>query len=105
MQDDMPFSLTHVETYWTEPRQELRAWFQRNAPSLGELYEGALRMFFAPEFPGRVRFVAHAVREIRNRLPDAIAGPKIGGTFQWINKLSACYFLLGDRRYDPALHQ
>ena len=25
-------------------------------------------------FPGRVHFVAHAIREIRNRLPDAIAG-------------------------------
>lgn len=29
-------------------------------------------MALDPEFPGRVRFVAHAVREIWNRLPDEI---------------------------------
>jgi ribosomal protein L25 (general stress protein Ctc) len=62
--------------YWNETRRELRAWFERNAPSLGELYEGALRMVFDEKFPGRVRFVSHAVREIRNRLPDVIAGYK-----------------------------
>jgi hypothetical protein len=27
-----------------------------------------------PDFPGRVVFVWHAMREIRNRLPDAVAG-------------------------------
>jgi len=48
-----------AETYWTEARLELRAWFQRNAFSLGELYEGALRMLFDSQFPGRTRFVAH----------------------------------------------
>jgi len=75
------------ETYWTKPRQELRAWFQRNAPSLGELYEGALKMVFGPKFPGRTRFVAHAVREVRNRLPDVIAGTKSGGPVQYTNRL------------------
>jgi len=64
--------------YWNEMRKELRAWFERNAPSLGELYEGALRMVFDEKFPGRVRLVSHAVREIRNRLPDVIAGYKSG---------------------------
>lgn len=73
--------------YWTLQRKELRSWFERNAPSLGELYEGALRMIFSEAFPGRVRFVAHAVREIRNRLPDVIAGPKAGGTVQYKNRL------------------
>lgn len=29
-------------------------------------------MTLEPEFPGRVHFVAHAIREIMNRLPDAI---------------------------------
>lgn len=73
--------------YWTPLRRDLRSWFERNAPSLGELYEGALRMIFAEAFPGRVRFVAHAVREIANRLPDVIAGPKAGGTLQYKNRL------------------
>jgi len=74
--------------YWTPERKELRAWFQRNAPSLGELYEGALEMVFR-DFPGRVRFVAHAVREIRNRLPDSVAGPREGGSVDYKSRLDA----------------
>jgi hypothetical protein len=73
--------------FWIGPRRELRSWFERNAPSLGELYEGALKMLFMGNFPGRTRFVAHAVREIRNRLPDVIAGVKTGGTVQYKNNL------------------
>jgi len=64
------------ENYWTKQRIELEAWFQRNAPSLGELYEGALIILHTNNFPGRTRFLAHAVREIMNRLPDVIAGVK-----------------------------
>lgn len=63
-----------MAAFWTESRRELQEWFKRNAPSLGDLYEGALRMVFDQAFPGRTRFVAHAVREIRNRLPDVITG-------------------------------
>ena len=74
-------------SYWTEKRRELRLWFQRNAPSLGELYEGALIMISSPNFPGRSRFVAHAVREIRNRLPDVISGSRSGRPLQYANKL------------------
>ena len=34
-------------------------------------------------FPGRVHFVAHAIREIRNRLPHAVAGvEKRGPTYE-----------------------
>jgi len=73
--------------YWTQQRIELRAWFKRNAPSLGELYEGALEMVFREDFPGRVRFVSHAVREIRNRLPDVIAGPKAGARLDYVGQL------------------
>jgi hypothetical protein len=80
-------SRDQVEDYWTEPRLELRAWFNRNAPSLGELYEGSLRMLFMYDFPGRTRFIAHAVREIRNRLPDVIAGTNSKETVQYKNRL------------------
>src|SRR3990172_9814367 len=80
-------SVPVLENYWTGRRKELLAWFVRHSPSLGELYQGALWMIFTPNFPGRVRLVAHAVREIRNRLPDVIAGTKTGGTFQWKNAL------------------
>ena len=31
-------------------------------------------MLYDHRFPGRTRFIAHSVREIRNRLPDVIAG-------------------------------
>ncbi len=78
---------SELQDYWNRRRMDLRSWFERNAPSLGELYEGALRMIYTEAFPGRVRFVAHAVREIRNRLPDVIAGPKAGGPLQYKNLL------------------
>jgi hypothetical protein len=73
--------------YWNETRKILRSWFENNAPSLGELYEGALRMVYDENFPGRVRFVSHAVREIRNRLPGVIAGYKSGSSLQYSNRL------------------
>lgn len=76
-----------TSSHWTKLRLDLRSWFERNAPSLGELYKGAVEMVFQKSFPGRVRFVAHAVREIRNRLPDVIAGPKVGRPLQYKNRL------------------
>ena len=72
--------------YMTPQRDELLIWFQRNAPSLGELYEGALKIIYADNFPGKTRFVAHAVREIRNRLPDVIEGTQ-SKRFDWKNRL------------------
>ncbi len=73
--------------YWTQQRKDIRLWFAKNAPSLGELYEGALEMVFKQQFPGRVRFVAHAVREIRNRLPDVIVGSTTSSQLQYKNRL------------------
>lgn len=67
------------EKYWTRERNELVDWFMRNAPSLGELYQGAVRLLFAdPPIPGCSRFIAHAVREISNRLPEVLTGLRIG---------------------------
>jgi len=73
-------SESNSEPHWTEARKELRDWFKRNAPSLGELYEGALKMIYAEKFPGRTRFIAHSVREIRNRLPEVVEGYTKGRT-------------------------
>jgi len=67
-------------------RLELKGWFGRNAPSLGELYEGALHMLYSPQFPGRTRFIAHAARKIANRLPETITGVK-NERFEWQSKL------------------
>src|SRR5437899_126098 len=61
---------------WIPVRLEIRAWLYRNAPSLAELYEGAVLLLYAHPLPGRVRFISHAVREIRNRLPEATSGVK-----------------------------
>ena len=58
-------------------RRRILNWLEAKAPALAPVYEGAVRMVLDHEFPGRVRFVAHAVREIWNRLPDEIA-PKPG---------------------------
>ena len=44
------------------------------APQLAPVYLGALRMATDEGFPGRVHYIAHSIREIRNRLPDAIDG-------------------------------
>lgn len=74
------------EEYWTTQRIDLSDWFQRNAPSLGELYKAALMMIYDGNFPGRTRFIAHAVREIRNRLPDVICGVK-RGRVEYVNRL------------------
>lgn len=72
---------------WTPRRIELRGWLQRNAPSLGELYESSVALMFVTPMPGRIRLIAHAVREIRNRLPDVISGAKSGATLQYKNRL------------------
>lgn len=65
-----------AESYWTPLRRENAEWLRSNAPPLAEMYEGALKILFAPGFPGKLRFVAHAMREIVNRLPDALGAAK-----------------------------
>ena len=56
---------------------------QERANHLAPIYRAALRMTMEESFPGRVHLVAHAMREIRNRLPDAIAGVvKPGPSYQ-----------------------
>jgi len=84
-----PFSGSGIsEEYWTLKRKELVNWFMRNAPSLGELYEGAVQLLFAdPPIPGCSRFIAHAVREISNRLPDVLTGhPTSSNRLDYVNR-------------------
>ncbi len=71
-----------------KPRVELFEWLSVRAPPLAELYKGALRMLcHESPFPARGRYIAHSVREIRNRLPDFIAGPKGGGRLDYTTKM------------------
>ena len=58
---------------WTRNRRELLEWLGRNAPLLAELYEGAVSLLYGSRIPGFSRFVSHAVRELRNRLPKVIS--------------------------------
>lgn len=74
-------------TYLTEKRIEIRSWFNRHAPHLGELYEGALKIISEKNFPGHAIFIAHAVREIKNRLPDIILDIEYS-YFDWKKELS-----------------
>jgi hypothetical protein len=72
---------------WTRNRCELREWLRRNAASLAELYEGAVLLLFDAPIPGYTRFVAHAVRETRNRLPDVSSGTKSGGQLSYKGRM------------------
>jgi hypothetical protein len=74
---------------WTPDRLELKAWLTRNAPSLAELYEGAVYLFFERRIPGYTRLVAHALREIANRLPDAISGSASSKRLDYKSRLDA----------------
>lgn len=74
--------------FWTPNRLELLTWLIRKALPLSELYQGAVRiMFEEPPFPGRDRFVTHAMREITNRLPDYIAGAQTAGRLEYVNRM------------------
>jgi hypothetical protein len=65
---------------------ELLAWLRRNAPSLAELYEGAVLML-QNRPPAHVRLIAHSVREIRNRLPDYVSKVKSGGRLDYTGRI------------------
>lgn len=65
-----------AEPWWTPERAELVGHLEERAPALAPLYRGALLLAMRDSFPGRVHFIAHAIREIRNRLPGAL-GPRI----------------------------
>lgn len=72
---------------WTPRRIEVRGWLQRRAPGLAALYEGAVALAFSAAMPGRIRFVAHAMREICNRLPDAVSGVEVGARVDYPMRL------------------
>lgn len=72
---------------WTSSRVELREALFKIAPYLGELYEGAVLLFYECAIPGRARLIAHAVREIANALPEKIAGHSFPKRFDPTNDL------------------
>jgi hypothetical protein len=64
--------LTHSEASLLDTRQqEIERGLRRCNRTLADLYLGALRIMLDDQNPGRTYFLAHAAREILNRLPDA----------------------------------
>jgi hypothetical protein len=68
---------------WTPQRVRILDWLKTAAPAVAQVYEGAVRLAMDHDFPGRVWFAAHALRDMRNRLPDAIAGPVKGSRTEY----------------------
>ena len=60
------------ESSWRSEQVELLGWLENNLPALASLYMGALALTLLDGFPGRAHFIAHAIREIRNRVASAL---------------------------------
>src|SRR6266851_7372212 len=81
---DTPAMLKNQPTFWRlDSRREVLDWFEKNAPSLGQLYEASLRMLEDVNFRGRGYLICHAVREICNRLPGIVATLPNEGTLNY----------------------
>ncbi len=71
---------------WNASRLEILGWLKRNAPSLAELYEGAVLLICHKSLPGWTRYLCHGIREIGNELPDRITGTTSGMQLQLTNR-------------------
>jgi len=71
----------------TLEQKQLAVELARLAPRLGDLYEAAVFFVSNSGFPGRRLFLAHAVREIGNSLPDALEQTPDRRQFQWQDRL------------------
>jgi len=77
-----------------EGQRKIIDWLKQVHTGLAELYEGAVLLLNEEGFPGRTRLICHAVREIRNRLPDAVAGKATFPRLEYgreIDKLARAY--------------
>ena len=75
-------------------RRRILEWLEAKAPALAPVYDGAVRMILEPEFPGRVHFIAHAMREIMNRLPDVYTDDDHTGQIKYralVDDIAACW--------------
>jgi hypothetical protein len=73
--------------YWTHNRRELLEWLSKTSPSLAEMYKGAVDLLFGRPVAGFSRFVSHAVREIRNRLPGVVSGTGSTGRLDYKSRI------------------
>jgi len=72
---------------WSPKRRQLLNWFRSNAAPLAEAYEGAIRLLDEEEFPGRIHFIAHAVRDIADRLVFVLDPQLKGSRVQYDNDM------------------
>lgn len=75
--------------YWTPERLDLYRWLSLRAPEVASTYAGALHIMESDfSIPGREHFVAHAAREIWNRVVELVLGPdgspRASDRFEWI---------------------
>jgi hypothetical protein len=68
-------------------RLQLLNWFRANAKPLAEAYEGAIRLLMDAGFPCRVHFIAHAVRDIANRLAEVLDPQSKGRRIEYHQEL------------------
>jgi hypothetical protein len=82
-----------------DKRIRLKTWITSKSSFLGDLYEGAVMILYGdPPLPGWRHFTAHAVREIRNRLPDCVAETESISKLDYpqeIKKISSAWTTLG----------
>jgi hypothetical protein len=74
---ELPEAIHAVPPHITAERRVILGWLQERAPSLAELYDSALWLMHDRPLRARVRLVAHCVREIVNRLPEAVAAATV----------------------------
>ena len=68
-------------------RKELLDWFRRKAEPLAEAYEAAIRLLNDKHFPCRVHLIAHAVRDIADRLVFVLDPQLKGRRVQYENAM------------------
>lgn len=57
---------------WDRRRIEIRQWLETQAHPLAAVYEATVKLMHMRELPARLRFVAHGIREVGNRLPGCL---------------------------------
>ena len=59
---------------WRSHQLQLLEWFASEAPSLAAPYKAAVTLITYHNFPARVHLICHIVRDIYNKLPEALDG-------------------------------
>lgn len=58
--------------WWSSLRSELHQWFKERAPSFADGYFASVQILNSSNFPARVHFICHAIRDIYRNLPASL---------------------------------